>query len=162
MGGEGIFRHELLGDLPRKVPIDTALDVDIGKLIELKSGILAQLLAFAREVRLFAVGLRTDGDIFAGGHRHGAGHQSRDTRDQDIVPRRGCCGNADDQACSREDAVVGPEHCCSKPSDAVDEVPLRDRRKTAHPTFRRSDQIRPIRTRTRRTIRMMPITPMPP
>ena len=39
VGGKGIFRHELLGDLPRKVPIDATLDVDIGKLIELKSRI---------------------------------------------------------------------------------------------------------------------------
>ena len=29
---------------------------------------------------------------------------------------------ADDQARGREDDVVGPEHCCSEPSDAVDEV----------------------------------------
>jgi len=27
VGGKGIFRHELLGDLPSKVPIDTTLDV---------------------------------------------------------------------------------------------------------------------------------------
>jgi len=34
--------------------------------------------------------------------------------------------------------------------------------KAAHPTFRLSDQIRPMRRSTRRTIRMMPMTPMPP
>jgi hypothetical protein len=81
VGGKSIFRHELPGDLPRKVPIDAALDVDIGKLIELKFGGLVQLLAFARQIRPFGVGLRTDGHIFAGGHRHRASHQSRDTRD---------------------------------------------------------------------------------
>jgi glutathione S-transferase len=32
-------------------------------------------------VRLFGVGLRADGHIFARGHRHRASHQSRDTRD---------------------------------------------------------------------------------
>ena len=36
VGGQGIFRHQLLGNLPRKGLIDTALDVDFGKLIELK------------------------------------------------------------------------------------------------------------------------------
>ena len=30
-GQPSIFRHELLGDLPRKGPIDTALHVDLGK-----------------------------------------------------------------------------------------------------------------------------------
>ena len=39
VGGKGIFRHELPGDLPRKVPIDATLDVDIGKLIELEFGV---------------------------------------------------------------------------------------------------------------------------
>jgi hypothetical protein len=53
--------------------------VDFGKLIELEFGILAQLFALAREIRLFGIGLRTDGHIFACGHRHGASHQSRDT-----------------------------------------------------------------------------------
>ena len=52
-----------------------------GKLIKLKFGSLVQLLAFARQIRPFGVGLRTDGHIFAGGHRHRASHQSRDTRD---------------------------------------------------------------------------------
>ena len=39
MGGKRIFRHELLGDLPRKVAIDTALDVNLRKFIEFKFGI---------------------------------------------------------------------------------------------------------------------------
>jgi len=46
--------------------IDTSLDVDIGKLIELKSRVLVQLLAFAGEISMFGVGLRADGHIFAG------------------------------------------------------------------------------------------------
>jgi hypothetical protein len=41
-----------------------ALDVDLGKLIELKLSILAQLLAFAREIRLFGVG-ETDAAVLA-------------------------------------------------------------------------------------------------
>jgi hypothetical protein len=89
MGRQGIFRHQLPGNLPRQDLIDTTLDVDFGKLIKLKLGILAQLLAFAREVRLLGVGLRPDGHILAGGHRHGASHQSCDARDQDVVLRRG-------------------------------------------------------------------------
>jgi hypothetical protein len=52
--------------MPPQDPIDTTLDVDLGKLIKLKLGILAQLLAFAREVRLLGVGLRADEHILAG------------------------------------------------------------------------------------------------
>ena len=48
---QGIFRHQLLGNLPRKVLIDTTLDVDFSKLIKLKLSILTQLLAFPPEIR---------------------------------------------------------------------------------------------------------------
>jgi hypothetical protein len=96
VGSQGIFRRELLGNLPRKDLIDTALYVDLGKLIQFKRGIVAQLFAFAREIRPFCVRLRTDGHILAGGHRHGAGNQSRNTRDQDSALRHGRRGDADD------------------------------------------------------------------
>ena len=43
-----------------RFPIDATLYVDIGKFIEFKFRVLAQLLAFARKVRLFGVGLRAD------------------------------------------------------------------------------------------------------
>ena len=132
MGGQGIFRRELLGNLPRKSLIDTALYVDLGKLIQFKLGIVAQLLAFAREIRLFRVGLRTDGHILAGSHRHGASNQTRDTRDQDSALRRCRRGNADDQAGSRDDAVVGPEHCGPQPPNAVDKVVFRVQAQPAH------------------------------
>ena len=133
VGGQGILCHQLPGNLPRKNLIDAALDVDFGKFINVKLDIFAQLLAFAREVRPFGVGLRADRHILAGGHRHGAGHQSRDTRDQDVVLRRGRRGNADDQACRRDNAIVRPENRCSQPPDAADEMALRVQSKTTHP-----------------------------
>ena len=161
MGAQGIFRHQLLGNLPRNSLIHATLDVDFGKLIELKFRILAQFLALSREIRLFGIGLRTDRHILAGGHRHGASHQSCDTRDQDGVWRRSRRGNADDQARGRENAVIGPENRCSQPADAVDEVVLRGRTKTAdrYPAF---DQSRPSSMRRTTTIRMRPRMPTPP
>ena len=57
MGGQGIFRHQLLSNLFRKGLIDTTLDVDFGKLIKFKLSILTQLFPFAREISLFSVGL---------------------------------------------------------------------------------------------------------
>jgi hypothetical protein len=68
VGSQGIFRRELMGDLPRKRRIDTALCVDPGKFIQFKRGIVAQFYAFAREIRPLCVGLRADGHILAGGH----------------------------------------------------------------------------------------------
>ena len=58
-----------------------------------------------------------------------------DTRNHDIVRRRRRRGNANDQACGRDDAIVGPEHRCSQPPDATDEVVLRVQAQTTHPTF---------------------------
>ena len=52
-----------------------------------------------------------------------------------LVLRRGRRGNANDQACGRDDAIVGPEHRCSQPPDATDEVFLRVQAKTTHLTF---------------------------
>ena len=90
------FAISCSSDLPRKRRVDPALDVNVGKLIELKVDVLAQLLAFAREIGLFGIRLRTDGHIFASRHRHGAGHQSRNARDQDFVLRCGRRSNADE------------------------------------------------------------------
>ena len=89
MGRQGIFRHQLLSHLPRKPLFDASLDVNFGELIELGFRALAQFLAFAREIGLFGVGLRTDGYILASRHRHRASHEPRHTRDQDIALRRG-------------------------------------------------------------------------
>ena len=89
MGRQVIFRHQLPSNLTRKPLFDASLDVNFGELIELGFRALAQFLAFAREIGLFGVGLRTDGYILASRHRHGASHEPRHARDQDIALRRG-------------------------------------------------------------------------
>jgi hypothetical protein len=132
MGAQGVFRHQLQGNLPRKLLINTTLDVDFGKFIKLKLAILAQLPAFASQIRLFGVELLADGHIFTSGHRHGASHQSCDAGDQDSVLRRGRNGNPNDQARGRNNSIIGPEHGGSQPPDAVDEVVLGERAKTVH------------------------------
>jgi hypothetical protein len=78
------------------------------------------------------VGLRTDGDILAGGHRHHAGDQAGDARYQDIVLCRGRRGDTEDQARCRDDTIVGPEYGGSQPLDAGDEMALRMNAKAAH------------------------------
>ena len=124
MSGQGIFCHQLLSNLPRKRRFETPFDVDLGKLLLFELDVIAQLLAFARKIRTFGVGLRADGNILAGSHRHGASHQSRDACDQDSVLRCGRRGDADNQTRSRDDAIVSPEHCGSQPPDTADEVLL--------------------------------------
>ena len=89
VGAQGIFRHELLGDLPRKSLFDAALDVDFGEFIEFSRWGLAQFHALAGKIGLFGVGLGADGHILARRHRHGASHQPRDTGYQDIALLRG-------------------------------------------------------------------------
>ena len=39
--------------------------------------------------------------------------------------------NADDQACGRNDAVVGSEHCGSQPTDTLDQVVFRVQSQTS-------------------------------
>src|SRR5674476_54530 len=85
-----------------------------------------------------------------------------DAADQDSVRRRGRRGHADDQACGRDDAVVGAKHRGAQPTDAVDEVALRMQAKTAHPMLRLSDQSRPSSMRMTTMIKMVPRIPTPP
>ena len=58
-------------------------------------------------IGLFGVGLRAYGDIFAGGHRHGARDQARDSGDQNIVFGNPGSRDAGNQTGRRDNAVVG-------------------------------------------------------
>ena len=84
-----------------------------------------QLLALAGEVGLFGIGLRTDRDIFARRHRHRAGDQAGDARQQDVALGGGGGGDAQDQAGGRDDAVIGAQHGGAQPSDALDQMMFR-------------------------------------
>jgi hypothetical protein len=80
--------------------------------------VVAQLGALSCKIGLFCVRLRTDGDIFTGGHRHCACEERRSTGQQNARPARIGCGNADDEACGRYNAVIRTEYGCSQPPDA--------------------------------------------
>ena len=71
MSGQRIFCHQLLSNLPRKRPFETPVDVNFGKLLLFKLDVLAQFLAFAREIRMFGVGSRANRFIHAAGRGHG-------------------------------------------------------------------------------------------
>ena len=60
MCGQCILRHQLLRDPACEALLDTAPDVDIGKLVQLVQlgrGARAEFGTFARKVGLFGVGL---------------------------------------------------------------------------------------------------------
>jgi len=60
MSRQGSFCHQLLRNLSCKRRFEAAPYVDLGKLFLFKLHVIAQLIAFPREIRLFGVGLRTD------------------------------------------------------------------------------------------------------
>jgi hypothetical protein len=57
VSGQGIFRHQLLSNLSRKRRFETAFDVDFGKFFLLELDIITELLAFARKIGPFGIGL---------------------------------------------------------------------------------------------------------
>jgi hypothetical protein len=57
---ERLFRHQLVGDLARKLRVDAALYVDPGKFVTFECRLASKLRSLAREIGLLGVGLRTD------------------------------------------------------------------------------------------------------
>jgi hypothetical protein len=83
------------------------------------------IAALARQVGVFCVRLGTDGNIFPGGHGHGA-------RDQ---PRRSCQENlglggrrnrhAHDEAGGGDNPVIGAQYGGAQPADTLDQMTFR-------------------------------------
>ena len=122
MAAQRIVLHHLLGHLGRQRGLDAARHVDGRQLAPLGGRVGRQLVALARQVGLFGVGLRMHRHVFAGGHRHGARHQPRHARDQDGRVAGMGRGHADHQAGGGDDAVVGAQHGGAQPADAVGTV----------------------------------------
>jgi len=110
----------LLRDLSREAFLQPSRDIDLHELILFKSRVSRQFTLLADKIGMFGIGLRAYRDIFARSHRHGSGHKPGDTRQQDIRPRCGSGCNAQDQAGSRNDPVIGTKHGGPEPSDAFD------------------------------------------
>ena len=122
VGAEGVVRGQLLGHLVRQAGLEAAAHVDGGELAQLGGGLELQLLALLRQVGLLGIGLRMDRDVFAGGHRHGAGRQAGDAGQEQAALRGVGRRHADQQARGRDDAVVGAEDGGAEPADAVGAV----------------------------------------
>jgi hypothetical protein len=114
-----VMRHQLLGDLLRQRRRQAATDVDGRQFAMLSRWVLLKLMAFTREVGPLGVGLRMDRHVFAGGHRHGACHQTGDAGHQDAAVARARGRDTHHQTCDGNDPVIGAKHRRAQPADAV-------------------------------------------
>jgi hypothetical protein len=82
----------------------------------------ASSAALAIELGFFGVGLGMHRDVFAGGHRHRAGHQAGHAGDQHRLAAAVGRGHPEHQAGGGHDAVVGAEHGGAQPADSTGAV----------------------------------------
>ncbi|QDV81885.1 hypothetical protein TBK1r_08070 [Stieleria magnilauensis] len=92
-----MFR-ELFGNLNRKRFVQSALDIDCGKFNKLRIAIGGKFVSLTGKVGVFRVSLRTNGNIFTCGHRHGTSDQTSNASDHDVVVCRVSRSNANNQA----------------------------------------------------------------
>ncbi len=119
MRSKRILCHQLGCNFGSEPRIESPPDVDRGQFPVLGVDVRFEFLALSRKVRMFRIRLRTDRDVLAGRHGHGAGHEAGEPCDQHgaSVGARG--RNADYEARGRDDAVVGAENRRAKPADAA-------------------------------------------
>ena len=118
MRAQSIMRGELVGNLLGKIGGQSAILVNRYKLQPLGPGLVLQLPGFLGPLRLLAIGLRTDRDIFARSHRHRPGHQPGECGEQDRLLRGGGGGHPDDQTGGRDNPVIRPQRAASLPGQA--------------------------------------------
>ncbi len=117
MRAQGVVRHQLAGDLIGQLGRQASTGVDGGQLGPLGVGIGGQLAPFAGQVGPLGVGLGAHGDILAGRHGEGAGHQAGQGGEQDRPAGGLGRGHADDQAAGRDQAVIGAQDRGAQPAD---------------------------------------------
>jgi hypothetical protein len=122
VGAERVFVHQLAGDLIGQFNIKSARHIDGGQLGALVFGIGGQLLTLPIQVGALGVGLGTDRNIFARGHRHRARHQAGHAGDQHAAAAGISGGHAHDQTGGGDDAVIGTEDGGAQPANAVGAV----------------------------------------
>jgi hypothetical protein len=103
----------------RELGIEASLFVNSGELAQLGVGIGGKLAGFAMNVGLFRVALRAHGNVFARGHRQGAGGNACDPGEQHRFSAGRRRGDAHHQAGRRNDPVVGTEHRGAQPTGAA-------------------------------------------
>ena len=125
MCGHGVLARQSDRNLPRQTVVKPAPDIDARQFIKPGLGHVAQLFGFARQIGLPGIGLRTDGNVFAGGHRHRPRDKTGTCCDQDLGTPGPCGRNPDPQTCGRDEAVICPQHGSTQPADPVNHVNFR-------------------------------------
>lgn len=119
MRSERVAFGKLDGHLFSKVAVVSPVDIDLRQLLDLGLGRFCEFTGLARKVGLFGVGLRADRDVFACRHGHRPGDEPGEARDQYLGFSRSCRGDADNQARSRHESVIGAQHGRPQPADAM-------------------------------------------
>jgi len=132
MGTDGIVRHQLLGHLLRQAGLEPPTDIDGCQFPLLCGRILLEFRPFARQVGILGVRLRIDRDVFTSRHRHGPGHQPRDTGHQNVAVTRAGSRDTDHEAGRRHQAVVGAQHRGAQPAYALGAMTFRVAAQRSH------------------------------
>jgi hypothetical protein len=90
----GQLDRNLMGEALIKPP----RHVDAGQLVQLRLGRFLQFPRLTCDVGLLRIGLRTDGDVLAGRHRHRSGDEAGKSSDQNFGTTRSGRGDPDNQA----------------------------------------------------------------
>jgi hypothetical protein len=122
VSAERIVGHQLLRHGLGEGRLETAPDIDRRKLPLFGAFVGRQLCPLECQVRSFRVGLRADGNVFAGRHRQGAGNGPGNTRQENLTSRGACGGDPDDQAGGRDDPVVRTKNRGAEPAGATGSV----------------------------------------
>ncbi len=113
-----IVFHQLNGDPIGQIQIQPPPDINSRKFPVLGIGIGSEFLRLAIEIGLFAVGLRTDRDVFARGHRHRTGREARDSGHHHSGRRSVSRCYTDHKTRDRHDAIVRAQDRRTQPTDA--------------------------------------------
>src|SRR5260370_6527328 len=116
------MRHELGGNLPRKIHIESSPYIDFSQFAALADEVDIEFGALLCQSRGFGVRLRIHGNVFSRRHRHRAGDHCCGAAEQDSGVRGVRSGNAQDQTGSRDDAVVRAQNAGAQPANPAQTV----------------------------------------
>ena len=113
-----VLRHQRGGDFLCHRFRQATANVDASKFTRLAARVGGLLLGLAGKIGGLGIGLTADRDIFARCHRHRPRRQRRHPRQQYGMRAGIGGGDANDDACRRQYAIVGTEDGGAQPADS--------------------------------------------
>jgi hypothetical protein len=114
-----VVGHQLQGHGSGERRIQATLNIDRGEFFLFCWPLRGQFCSLECQVSALGIGLGTDGNVFASGHRECTSHYSSDTREQDFMSARIGSGDAHHEACCRHDSIIRPKNRGAKPTDPL-------------------------------------------